>query len=72
MIYETYQSSTSRGLIEFGFCFKKDAETEDSEFDLVLGVVTDSTPGGEQIVKEAWEDNKWAAEAICRAYKGVA
>lgn len=64
LVAETYVCSGKDG-IEYGYCFKKPG-SDDSEFDLVLGVLPNHGQNG-QAIHDGYLKFKWAADAIVRA-----
>jgi hypothetical protein len=66
LVYETYVCSGPDGL-EYGFTFKQEG-SDDSEFDMVLGVVPNSElVQADAITANAWRTHEWAAKAIVEA-----
>lgn len=64
MIYETYQCSLRSGNIEYGYTFKLDEDSEDCEFDLVLGHGNPNDPFLSVAISTAFAQYEWAALAI--------
>ena len=64
VIYETYTCSTSDQMIEYGFTFKEEADSEDSLFDLVIGVLP---PEREVDIATDLRAHVWAAKAVVSA-----
>jgi uncharacterized protein (UPF0128 family) len=55
-------------MIEYGFTFKENEETEDTIFDLVLGKIKGTDADFTAKVEKAWADNEKYARAVCEAH----
>ena len=64
MVAETYACSTSKGTIEFGWTFKLSHETDDQEFDLVLGEVDGDK---QEAIEPRWNETRAMVEAMAVA-----
>jgi len=72
MIYETYVCSLADGRDEYGFTFKEHPDTDDTVFDIVIGVLSGDTAEDLheteiQKMEADWRKYEWAAKAICEA-----
>jgi hypothetical protein len=64
MIFETYTCSMEKCMIEYGFTFKENEETEDTLFDMVLGTIKAEGDFHARI-ENAWKENEKYARAVC-------
>jgi hypothetical protein len=70
MIFETYVTGCERNMLEYGFTFKADEETEDTIFDMVLGRIKASAADCSEIIERAFQENQIYAHAVCAAAAG--
>ncbi|HCF4367717.1 TPA: hypothetical protein NI671_004967 [Pseudomonas aeruginosa] len=64
IVHQTYVATTKGGEIEYGYTFKGAPDSEDSLFDLVLGVVPADK---RESIQTEFQRHEWAARAISRA-----
>jgi hypothetical protein len=71
MIHETFVTHKLNGSIEFGFTFKVSHDVDDTEFDIVVGVIAEPSKSSIEklntIIDAAWADFRPTADKIAVA-----